>query len=113
MLINMTPHAVNIIAEDGAVTVPPSGVVPRVTWDRRGCGTMAVEGIEVPVTAYSGDPHVDPPLPDEQEGVLLLVARVVAEAVPGRGDLVVPDGLVRDEAGRVVGCRALGRVGRA
>lgn len=61
MLINMTPHAVNIIAEDGAVTVPPSGVVPRVTWDRRGCGTMAVEGIEVPVTAYSGDPHVDPP----------------------------------------------------
>ena len=38
-----------------------------------------------------------------------VLSRVVKTALPDRDDLVVPDELVRDDAGRVVGCRRLSR----
>lgn len=49
----------------------------------------------------------------DRRQTLLIVSRLVAEACPERDDLVVPDDTVRDDAGRIIGCRALARVGRA
>jgi hypothetical protein len=46
-------------------------------------------------------------LPDQQEGVLLVVSALVRAALPGRRDLASPADLVRDTVGRVLGCRAL------
>jgi hypothetical protein len=48
-------------------------------------------------------------LPAPQPGVWLVVPRVVADACPGRRDLVFPYREVRDDTGRVIGCTALGR----
>lgn len=47
-------------------------------------------------------------LPEMVDGVLLVVARVVAQQVP-RADLVFPDQEVRDADGQIIGCRALAR----
>jgi hypothetical protein len=50
-------------------------------------------------------------LPAPQEGVILIVSRIVAEAAKaeGRGDLVVPDGVIRDAGGGVLGCARFAR----
>ncbi len=45
------------------------------------------------------------------EGVGYIVSLAVAQAARDRKDLFVPDDLVRDEKGVIVGCRRLARVG--
>ena len=47
---------------------------------------------------------VEMPLPDKQEGVLYIVSRITAEALPNRDDLLMVDGTVRDDDGRIIGC---------
>jgi hypothetical protein len=44
------------------------------------------------------------------EPVGFVVSSIVAQAVPDRRDVFVPARPVRDEKGRIVACRALGRV---
>jgi hypothetical protein len=108
-LMNLTPHAVTIVANDGAtMTIPPSGTVARCVVTRSVVGTVTVETVTVPVTATVLGQVVDLPQPEPE--TLYIVSRVVAEAARDRTDLVVPDDVVRDEAGRVTGCRALARV---
>lgn len=46
-------------------------------------------------------------LPAPRPGVAIVVSRVLAAAVP-RPDLYFPWGEVRDTAGKIIGCRALG-----
>jgi len=46
-------------------------------------------------------------LPDPIPGTVFLVSRIVKAAVPDRMDCMVPDDLVRDSEGRVIGCRRL------
>jgi len=48
--------------------------------------------------------EVEMPLPDKQEGVLYIVSRITAEALPNRDDLLMVDGTVRDDDGRIIGC---------
>ena len=48
-------------------------------------------------------------LPLETEGTYYVVSRMVASAAPERHDLLVPGLQVRDEQGRVVGCKSLDR----
>lgn len=50
--------------------------------------------------------------PEPRDGWLFIVSRAVAER-SDRTDLVVPDSIVRDEDGRVVGARALARIRRS
>jgi hypothetical protein len=49
-------------------------------------------------------------LPEQTAGTYLIVSRVIAAACPDRLDLLVPDNLVRDSDGRIVGCRRFARV---
>jgi hypothetical protein len=108
-LVNLTPHPVVIVAADGAtITIPPSGTVARCTVTRSVVGTVTVETVTVPVTAtvLGQVEHIPEPEPE----TLFIVSRVVAEAARDRDDLVVPDDVVRDDQGRVIGCRALARV---
>ena len=85
----------------------PVGQVPRLVVDRRRCGTLDTPDGPVALTVATTTGAVSV-LPDHRDGVVLVVARAVAD----RDDLVFPDDLVRDGPCRVVGCRALGRVRR-
>jgi hypothetical protein len=107
-LVNLTPHAVTLIAPSGEqVVVQPSGVVARVAERMEPLGEIMVEGIPVPVVKRAFGEVEN--LPEPEPGVLYVVSALVAEAAwrMGRADVVGLADFVRDEQGRIVGARAL------
>jgi hypothetical protein len=98
-LINLTPHAVVVVGENGEVimTIPASGQILRLPEVTTPVGE--IEG--VPLVRKNLDPNAD--LPPHQEGVYYIVSLPVAQ-VARREDFLVPDELVRNEQGRVIGC---------
>lgn len=98
---NMTPHSVNLRINGEYVEYPPCGVVPRVS-----AIELPIEG-DFPFEAVKVEYGDVQNLPDPEEGVLLIVSKMCADARPHRRDLWYSAKLVRDEAGRIVGCDAL------
>ena len=110
-LVNLTPHALNLMPEgpDGpTVTIPPSGQVARCAVDRVQVDTVAVDGITVPVNQTRFGQVSD--LPDPQPDTIYIVSSLVAQAVPDRPDVLIVDDAVRDDQGRIIGARALAHV---
>ena len=110
-IVNLTPHALNLMPEgpDGpTVTIPPSGQVARCAVDRVQVNTVAVDGIAVPVNQTRFGEVSD--LPDPQPDTIFVVSALVAQAVPDRQDVFITDDAVRDEQGRIIGCRALAHI---
>lgn len=111
VILNLTPHTLdvwttNADGETEVVHFPSEGhdQVVRVSeeWD-----TTPIDrsGISLGFAkAYTGD-VVNLPLP--KEGTLLIVSRMVYDAVPDRTDLLAPYDFVRDPSGKIIGCRAL------
>lgn len=110
-IVNLTPHALNLMpgGPDGpTVTIPPSGIVARCATSRVLVDTVTVDGITIPVNrtqfgAVTG-------LPDPQPDTIYIVSAVVAQAVPDRPDVFIVDNAVRDDQGRIIGCRALAHI---
>ena len=102
-LINLCPHKVDILCEDGSVlTIAPSGIVPRCSQTE--VKVASVNGIAITKQTY-GEVY---DLPDPVEGTLYIVSRMVAAAMPNRHDLVIPGPVFRDpETGNPTGCRGL------
>ena len=101
-IVNATPHAVVLMDNNNAVikTFAPSGICPRCSVSRQVIGE--VNGIPVNRSVFGEVVG----LPEYEEGTIYIVSRVVAEAAR-RSDLFVVDDAVRDEQGRIIGCRAL------
>jgi len=106
MFKNLTPHAVNILDTEGKNIVtldkPIQGTeLPRVSTQKE----LRFEHEGVPVSSSEfGD--VDN-LPDQEEGVYLVVSGMVRAALPDRKDLLSPGDLVRGADGNPVGCCGL------
>ena len=101
-IINLTAHNVNIVCSNGDVkTFEPSGTVARCTQTTTQIG--CVNGI--PLTQTSFGVVVD--LPQPQEDTIFIVSRLVLNACKGvRDDLIVPNDLVRDNQGNIIGCKS-------
>lgn len=97
--INLTPHDITIITESGNSVFPATGKVARVKVESKEIGNVA--GIPVMKNFYSDVEG----LPDTNEGTYYLVSKIVADAVPYRNDVLIPNDSVRDENGRIIGCR--------
>lgn len=124
MIVNLTPHAINIYSQDtpqvaseaelaaGLIaTIPPSGQVARLaTADLGNDPTVDVDGVPIDVGLVQYG-TLDG-LPKRQEGVWFVVSLVCALA-SRRADLLMSDAQVRNEANTVVGCKRLGRVVQA
>ena len=96
--INLTPHEINEV--DSGTVLPSSGIA-RV----RQCSknVRKVDGIQIFRSEYEGSVQG---LPEPQEGVIYIVSALALNAVPAdRTDVVAPGDAVRDESGRVVGCK--------
>lgn len=107
-IVNLTPHSINFVNEGGEeiLEVKPSGSLARVT-----SRTVTVEGetycgIPVTKTVYG---EVEG-LPDPEDGTIFVVSGIVAQRVPDRRDVFIPNESVRDPKGNIIGCRSLGRV---
>ena len=108
MLINLTPHAVTVY-KDGksAFTVESTGLI-RATSIVKDTGTDA-DGVPV-VTVTYGQPDF---MPDKIDGTIYIVSSLALAAIkacyPDRIDFVIPDGAVRDDAGKIIGCTRFAR----
>lgn len=112
-IINVTPHDVKIVDEAGTVVkvYPASGFAIRLASETKQIGT--VDGVPLTTTVY-GEPVLITPeaeqvaLPAQEEGKFFIVSAMVKTALSGRTDLLVPAEQVRDDQGRVIGCKSFG-----
>lgn len=100
-IVNLTPHTITIVRENGNIEIAPSGVIPRVSVKTVPSGEIG--GIPLFRNEYGN--VVD--LPDPVDGTLYVVSGLLKSACPNRTDLVVPARQIRDEAGRIIGCEGL------
>ena len=105
-IINLTPHDVNFVTENGdeLVTINPSGSLARVSATTVTTGSL--NGIPVTKTVYGEVEGLPDPTPD----TVYIVSSLVASRVPERDDVFIPNESIRDDKGRIIGCRSLGRV---
>lgn len=112
-LVNLSPHRVTILRTDGTrLGLPPCATPPRVVDNEVG-PDRALDlsaGGRARLVHYGRTGSIEPALPTPVPGVLFVVARTVAEAADGRGDLVFPCDFVRDQAGVIIAAGALGTI---
>lgn len=105
MIINLTPHAVNLLKDDGAVQTFESAGVARASQQMIEAGE--IEGVRIVRTTFGAPVN----LPDPQEGTFYIVSAITVSSARANGrtvsDLLYTADAVRDEQGRIVGCRAL------
>lgn len=107
MLINLTPHVLNIADEAGNITTSLLSM-----------GSARVESKSIPVDPIDGIPVNETVfgdvsgLPEAQEGTYYIVSQIVIAAAPDRNDLLRPDTgptCLRDPDGRIIAVRSLTR----
>jgi len=104
-IINCTPHPITMCDAQGDVyfTFPKGEIIPRLSMK-----TVQREPIgEIP-TSQTVFGELEN-LPEQQEGIFLIVSQLVKNAAPSRSDLLVPAEVYRDSSGNIVGCKSLGR----
>ena len=121
-VVNLTPHEINIIIPNAwdmegipnsamtidhgttTVAIPTSGTIARCKTERKTIGN--IDGISVTSTIFG---EVEG-LPEPKEGTIYIVSSLVAQACKNRNDVFIPDDTVRDEDGKIIGCRSLGKI---
>lgn len=105
-IINLTPHAINFLREDNSVlaTIKPSGTIARASQTREKVGN--IDGIAVNQCSYGAVTG----LPNPQDDTIYLVSALTAQACRDRNDVFITDDAVRDDVGRIIGCRAIARI---
>lgn len=109
---NRTPHPISLLIDHVKVLLPTVLPTPRVQLTAEVVGYLRWDQGVIPVRRTRLCAGVTD-LPARRENRLLVVSRLVAEAVPDRDDLVFPDDVLRDAAGAVIGCHALTAVSSA
>jgi len=104
VILNMTPHPVNIIDGEGneVARFESAGQI------RLAASTVQAETIDGIPTSRTIFGQAEG-LPMAIEGTFFIVSQIVKSALPDRTDLLVPAEVVRNETGQIVGCRSLGR----
>lgn len=111
MIINLTPHKIVVVGEDGTVLaeIAPSGSVARVATSRTEIGSIdGGDGVTIPI--YSTAFGAVEGLPAPEAGTIFVVSALVAGAAKGREDVVSPGELVRGADGQPIGCRGFSRL---
>lgn len=112
-LINLTPHAVvvtNNLGGSAPVSFAPSGMVARVAMhnlEKRQWNVSNEVGTAANIKFVIDEMGEVLDLPGPMKNTGFIVSAMVRAAVPHRNDVYSPGDLVRDEAGRVVGCQNL------
>lgn len=105
---NLTPHNINVMTNNGTMITFTSDGVARA--EQKSVKVDEIDGIAIMETEF-GAP-VD--LPDFEEGVLLIVSLATANAAKKYGrrtdDLLLTNGVIRDENQVIIGCQALARI---
>ena len=110
-IINRTPHDITMLNEDKEMGHPLT--VLRVF--PKSDEPIRLESSQVVVDCVSGGIYLydvkqvvygESNLPDYEEGVYYIVSALVANAYPERKDLLMVNDTVRDDNGRIIGCKS-------
>ena len=111
-LVNLTPHALDILMSDGSTTkVLPSGLPPvrlKETTEERGTVVLAEGKVNIVAKKFGAVEN----LPETQDGVVYVVSGIAATAIwelfpERRADVFIPGAAVRDQDGKIIGCQGL------
>lgn len=105
--INLTPHDVVLVKANGTTMVfKPEGLA-RVSVKPR-LNALGYIDEDTPIELFVNDYGEVEGLPEPKDDTFYIVSALVMNASPRR-DLVVPNDTVRDEAGRIIGCKSFAR----
>ena len=104
MIVNLTPHTVNVVAEDGSIKAAfPSEGIARASQTAEHVGEL--NGIELVSMKFGATED----LPAPEDGTYYIVSVITANAAKAEGrttsDLVITADPVRDDSGRIIGCK--------
>lgn len=104
-IINLTPHELVIFnSEDKEVMRIPSSGIIRVKEEKIKIGEInSIPIYKINYTESEG-------LPEPQVNTYYFVSIIVAQANPNRSDLLLSSDLVRDESGRILGCKSFAQL---
>ncbi len=106
-VVNLTPHPITLITPDGLrQCYPPESVPARVDEKTKQLRTCHYTGVPVMFSELGDVTGLPPWLPN----TIYIVSRIVASAYPDRTDIFYPTDFVRDDTGRIIGARALGKM---
>ena len=114
-IVNCTPHAIQLLREedgewDTLMVLEPSGLSVRVVADTENVGSVTCDEQEFDVrkrvfgNVNVTDSNGEEATLETKEGTFYVVSRIAAEAMPERNDLLLVDGTVRNDEGRIIGC---------
>ena len=116
---NMTPHDITIIVDGVSVSFPSEGVIRAAQHDEQVSVVntdlqvkAGSAGMEIPVFQSSfGAPEGVPTLKDD---AVYIVSSLAFQSLKAAGydmsHFVVPSGTIRDEQGRIIGCKGFARI---
>lgn len=111
ILVNLTPHEVKIfVGEEVVATYPLAEHPARAKPSAKAVGEVNVEGHQIPIFVVSfGNLQDAPPV---IEGTMYIVSQIAGQAMlaAGRKDFVLTHDTVRDDQGKIVGCKAFARL---
>lgn len=111
VLVNKTPHQINIVCEDGAkISLDPVMPIPRVSSGSNVTTSYIItddNGVEHNITREAPVFGEVIDLPEPKEGTIYVVSMLVAARAQNRNDLVSPGRQLRNENGQVIGCAGL------
>ena len=105
MIINKTPHDINILNEKNEIVKTIKKTEGQIRLAVKTESSEKIEGIPTSISVF-GQPEG---LPEFDGETFYIVSQLVKSAFPERTDLLVPAEVVRDEIGQIIGCRSLGR----
>ena len=99
--VNLTPHAVNIVLDDNTIVSIPSSGIARI--ETESVKVDCVAGIDVFSTTFGAVSGLVAP-----NGATVIVSGLVLANLPSGINFtcVCPNELVRDEKGRIIGCKS-------
>jgi hypothetical protein len=103
IILNLTPHTINILTKEGEHmhTISPEEVPARLKATTEVVGDL--DGIPLSQTVFGETEN----LPEASENNYFIVSRLVMAGNPDRTDLLVPNDLVRDDEGFIIGAKSL------
>jgi hypothetical protein len=106
-IINLTGHDVNVKGPDGIIINIPSQGQLRAKYTTNDLGNLDSEFGKIPISQNFYQRIKGMPL--EVPGTFYIVSRLVAELYPERSDLLMVNGLIKENA-RAIACRSLSRI---
>ena len=109
MIVNLTPHAITYINENGIETIIPSSGVARAAQTTEEVGNL--EGFRITRSSFGAPVG----LPEYSEGTYYVVSLATIQAARTYGrrvdDLLTTNEAVRNADGSIRGCRSFAQLG--